>query len=218
MSLVNKLQAILLMEGDFNFFNKWVFGHKAINQLYKMQYVPDNQYSQQESTTEDSKFDNRLTMDMSRQFRQPLAAISADADKCYDPINHIVMSLLLQAIVGKTGTVDAMLTPIQSMKFFQCTGRGDSNTHMGGRLESNLLQGICQGNGYAPACWLVLISTITACYKKAGYRSSIVSPMSGVSIEFMGKIYVDISNLLVFLADKFDCGKLMQVAQKSLDA
>jgi hypothetical protein len=34
-------------------------------------------------------------MDMSRQFRQPLVAISADADKCYDCINHIVMSLLL---------------------------------------------------------------------------------------------------------------------------
>jgi hypothetical protein len=128
------------------------------------------------------------------------------------------MSLLLRAIVGKTGAVDAMLTLIQSMKFFQRTGRGDSNTHMGGRLESSPLQGLCQGNGCAPACWLMLISTIMACYKKAGYGSSIVSPMSGVSIEFMGKIYVDDSNLLVFLADKFDCRKLMQVAQKSLDA
>jgi hypothetical protein len=83
------------MEGDFNFFNKWVFGHKAINQLYEMQYVPDDQYSQRESTAEDSKFDNRLTMDMSRQFCQPLVAISADAVKCYDCINYIVMSLLL---------------------------------------------------------------------------------------------------------------------------
>jgi hypothetical protein len=46
MSLVDKLRAILLMEGDFNFFNKWVFGHKAINQVYKMQYVPDDQNSQ----------------------------------------------------------------------------------------------------------------------------------------------------------------------------
>jgi hypothetical protein len=64
----------------------------------------------------------------------------------------------------------------------------------------------------------MLISTIMACYKKAGYGSSIVSPMSKVSIEFMGKTYVSDSNLLVFLVDKFDCGKLMQVTQKSLDA
>jgi hypothetical protein len=111
-----------------------------------------------------------------------------------------------------------MLTSIQSMKFFQHIGRGDSNTYMGGRSESNPLQGLCQANGCAPACWLMLISTIMVCYKKAGYGSSIVSPMSGVSIEFMGNIYVVDSNLLVFLADEFDCGKLMQLAQKSLDA
>ena len=64
----------------------------------------------------------------------------------------------------------------------------------------------------------MLISTIMACYNKAGHGSSIVSPMSGILIEFMGKIYVDDSNLLVFLANKFDCTKLMQVAQQSLDA
>jgi hypothetical protein len=64
----------------------------------------------------------------------------------------------------------------------------------------------------------MLISTIMVCYKKPGYWSSIVSPMSRVSIEFMGKIYVNNSNLLVFIAEKFDCRKHMQVAQKSLDA
>jgi hypothetical protein len=42
-SLVNKLRAILLLEGNFNFVNKWVFGHKAINCLYNLQYVLDNQ-------------------------------------------------------------------------------------------------------------------------------------------------------------------------------
>jgi hypothetical protein len=64
----------------------------------------------------------------------------------------------------------------------------------------------------------MLISTIMACYKKADYGSSIVSPMSGIIIEFMGEIYVDDSDLLVFLENEFDCRKLMQVVQKSLDA
>ena len=30
-ALVNKLCAILLMEADFNYMNKWIFGHEAIN-------------------------------------------------------------------------------------------------------------------------------------------------------------------------------------------
>jgi hypothetical protein len=41
-ALVNKLRGILLMEGDFNYMNKWVFGHKAIDKLYALGYVPGN--------------------------------------------------------------------------------------------------------------------------------------------------------------------------------
>jgi hypothetical protein len=39
-TLITKLHAILLMEGDFNFMNKWIFGYKAINKLYAFGYVP----------------------------------------------------------------------------------------------------------------------------------------------------------------------------------
>jgi hypothetical protein len=49
-ALVSKLRAILLMEGDFNYMNKWIFGYNAINKLYEMGYIPGDQYSQKEST------------------------------------------------------------------------------------------------------------------------------------------------------------------------
>jgi hypothetical protein len=39
-ALVTKLRAILLMEGNFNYMNKWTFGHEAINKLYALGYVP----------------------------------------------------------------------------------------------------------------------------------------------------------------------------------
>ncbi len=51
-ALVTKLRAILLMEGDFNYMNKWIFGHGAINKLYNLGYVHGNQYSQKESRAE----------------------------------------------------------------------------------------------------------------------------------------------------------------------
>jgi hypothetical protein len=148
-------------------------------------------------------------MDLLRQFRQVLVVISADADKWYNHINHITVSLLLRTIGGGTGTVDAMLVPIQTMKFYQRTNRGDSNTYMGGRTTSNPLQGLCQGNGAAPACWLMKIFTIMACYKKAGFGSLIIAPISEEVIEFMGEIYVDNTNMLVILPDVFDCKTLI---------
>ena len=42
-ALMNKLRAILLIEGDYNYFNKWVFGREATNVLYEMGYIPEDQ-------------------------------------------------------------------------------------------------------------------------------------------------------------------------------
>ncbi len=128
-ALVTKFCAILLMEGDFNYMNKWSFGYKAINKLHAFGYVPGDQYSQKESKAEDARMDNRLTMDISRQLWHHLATMSADNDKCYNRINHIIMLLLLLAIVGCIGNIVAMLHPIQIMKFFKRTAQGDCRAH-----------------------------------------------------------------------------------------
>jgi hypothetical protein len=123
-ALADKLQAILLMEGNFNFFNKCFFGHEVVNKLYKIGYVPEDQYSKKCSTAGDSKLDNRLTMDLSQHMQLPLVATLADTDKCYDRINQIMMSLLFLALTREQGPILAMLQPIQQMKFYQRTGRG----------------------------------------------------------------------------------------------
>ena len=216
-ALVDKLRAILLMEGDFNFYNKWIFGHVAVNKLYEIGYIPEDQYSKRGSTAEDSKLDNRLTMDLSRQLRLPLVAVSADADKCYDRINHIMMSLLLLAISGDSGSIKAMLSCIQQMRFFQRTGRGDSNTFMGDRPSTDPLQGLCQGNGAAPACWLMLSSLMMRVYRQGGHVSTLDSPMSGTPIEFMGEIFVDDTDLLTMLRDVFSVSGILKIAQENLD-
>ncbi len=143
---VNKLQAILLMEANFNYMNKWIFGFDTINKMYALGYVAGDQYSQKECTAEDAKMDKKLTMDILHQLYHPLATMSANVDKCYDRINHIILSLLLLAIVGSMGRVEAILHQIRSMKFYQRTACGDSKTFMGGRGQDNPLQGFCQGN------------------------------------------------------------------------
>ena len=122
-----------------------------MNVVLEHGYIPEEQFSQQESTAEDAKMDGRLTMDISRQKRQPVGSVSADAANCYDRINHIIMSFLLFAITGWSGAISALLAPIQRMKFFQRTGLGDSSTFMGGAGLLMLLQGLCQGNGITPA-------------------------------------------------------------------
>ena len=107
------------------------------------------------------------------------------------------MLLLLMAIVGSVGSIVAMLFPIQTMKFFQRTARGDSTTFMGRRGKDNPLQGLCQGNGATPVCWLMLSSVLMHCYRRQGFGSRILSPMSGAIIDFLGEIYVDDTDLII---------------------
>jgi hypothetical protein len=136
-------------------------------------------------------------MDLSRQMKHPLAMMSADMDKCYDRINHIVMLLLLLAIVGSIDSVVAMLFPIQTMKFFHRTARSDSTTFMGGCGKENPLQGLCQGNGAGPACWLMLSSILMHCHERQGFGLRIISPISSAIIIFWGEIYVDDTDLII---------------------
>jgi hypothetical protein len=58
-------------------------------------------------------------MGISQQLWHLLATMDADADKCYDRINHNIMSFLLLAMVGTMGPIVAMLHPIQAMKSYQ---------------------------------------------------------------------------------------------------
>jgi hypothetical protein len=112
-------------------------------------------------------------------------------------INHIIMLLLLLAIVGCIGNIFAMLHPIQTMKFFQKTAQGDSMTFMGGRGKDNPLQGLCQGNGATPACWLMLSTVLMHCYQRQGFGLRIISPISSAIIDFLGEIYVDDTDLII---------------------
>ncbi len=166
-----------------SFFSIKFFGHESVN--------PDGQYSKKNGTAEDSKLDNRLMMDLSQQFCLPLVAISADADKCYDRINHIIMSLLLLTLTREQGPIWSVLRPIQQMKFYQQTGRGDSSTYMGGRAESNSLQGLCQGNGAALACWIMVSLLMMSVFCREGHLSTLTSSITGQTIKFMGEIYIN---------------------------
>jgi hypothetical protein len=68
---------------------------------------------------------------------------------------------------------------------------------MGGRGKDNPLQGLCQGNGATPACWLMLSSVLMHCYQHQGFGLRIISPMSEAIIDFLGEIYVDDTDLII---------------------
>ena len=55
--LVDKLRALQLYKANFNFYNQFVFGRKAMNTIISNDLVPEELFSQKGSTSEDAKFD-----------------------------------------------------------------------------------------------------------------------------------------------------------------
>ncbi len=104
-------------------------------------------------------------MNILRQLRHPVATISADANKCHACINHIVMLLLLLTIVEPwvhwwqcwTQSYQWRCNNMQQEEFY--------NIYGGQRMCDNPLQGLCQGNGAAWACWLMISSNLVHCYQ-----------------------------------------------------
>ena len=56
LALVTKLQATLLMEADFNFHNKLVFGIYMLTGARCNGLIPPKQYNKQQITAEDDSF------------------------------------------------------------------------------------------------------------------------------------------------------------------
>ena len=154
-ALVNKLRAILLIEGDMNMANRLVFGDRMMALARSLGLIPDEQFAEQQSDGQDGAFFKRLLADISRQLKIPLAIISADAANCYDRVAHAFASLVFQAFGVFITAVMAMLCTIQHMKFFLRTGFGESTGFMTALIGA-IIHGLCQGNTASPAGWSVI--------------------------------------------------------------
>ena len=113
-----------------------------------------------------------------------------DADNCFDRVAHAVASLIFQVFGISKETCGAMLKTIQEMQFFLRTAFGDSKTAAGIRIEIKT-QGLCQGNGAAPAGWAVVSIVILRAHKNQGYGATFRCPISRMPSALAAILYFD---------------------------
>ena len=129
--LVSKLRAMLLMEVDFNATNKIVYGDRLMKNVRKHNLMPEEIFSEKNRMANDGTLCKTLFYDITRQARIPTAIASVNASNCYDRIAHAIASLVFQAFGVPTMAIETMLGAIENMKFFLCTGFGDSKLFAG---------------------------------------------------------------------------------------
>ena len=194
-TLISKLRSILLMEADFNFVNKQIYGVRMLDQVRKYKLMPDEIFSERNRMAEDGTLAKTLFYDISRQSRRPAGLASVDAESCYDRIAHAIASLVFQSFGVPSKSAVAMLKTIQDMKFFLRTAYGDSSDFATSSIEVKS-QGLCQGNGAAPAGWTVISITLLNAHKERGHSAIFRTPVSAKQGKIAAIIYVDDTDLL----------------------
>ena len=159
------------MEADFNHSNKEVFGLRMLENARRHGFMTEEIYSERNKTADDGTLAKVIFLDIVRQSRLSAGLSSVDAAQCYDSVAHAIASLVFQAFGVPEEAVHSMLTTIEEMKYFLRTAYGDSKTFRGSKFEIKF-QGLCQGNGAAPAGWAVISITILNAHKKERTRSS----------------------------------------------
>jgi ribonuclease HI len=192
--LVEKLRSIQLYEADLNWFMKFIFNDGALTALKSANFLPEEHYSQKESTAEDACFDKTLTYDISRQTRTLMAVMSVDAAQCYDRVHHGLMSLIWLALTRNLSVVQTLLTCLGDIKIYTRTGSGDSTTFFGGRSNRPAC-GLGQGSKAAPASWVQLSSIFVKIFKERGFGASMLDPITQSIIHSIGCLFVDDTDL-----------------------
>jgi hypothetical protein len=100
-----------------------------------------------------------------------------------------------------------MLSTIQDMKFFICTSFGDSKVYAGS-TDGKKAQGLCQGNGAAPAGWTITSMAILKAHKRKGHGVHLSCPITKRTIHLAGTLFVDDTDL-----EHFDMTKVKTVIE-----
>jgi hypothetical protein len=194
-TLVTKLCAILLMERDFNATNKIVYGVRMLQNARKHNQMPEEIFSKKKRMADNGMLCKTLFFDIARQARVGAAIASVDASNCYDRIGHAMALLIFQAFGVPITAVQSMLGAIENMKFFLCTGFGDSTSLSGGRVSIKT-QGLCQGNGASPAGWAVISICIIGAHRKKRHGAKFLCPITQLQHHLSAILYINDTDLL----------------------
>ncbi len=194
-TLVTKLRAILLMEGNFNPANNIVYGKQMLDNARKYQLMPEEIFSEINRMANDGTLCKTIFYNITRQARVPVAIASVDASNCYDRIAHAMASMIFQAFGVPTTAIELMLGAIENIKFFLHTGFRDSKTFAGGGVSIKM-QGLCQGNGTLPAGLAVISTCILNAHGKKGHGAKFVCPIMKLKHHLSAIFYVDDTDLL----------------------
>ena len=194
---VKRLRAILLLEADFNALHKINFNNRLMPHLEASSSIPAKIIGGRRSQSATHlALSKKLIADISNINKLPAATICADATNYYDRVAHTYASLCAQYFGLDVCYVLVLFRKIQNMRMHLHTAFSVSSSFY---TSDNLpFQGTVQGNGAAPALWLIISIFLIRYLYQQKVVTAVISPISKMSQFLAALLYVDDTDLYVF--------------------
>ncbi len=170
-----------------------------LHNLRKYRLMPKEVSSERNQLVDDGTLSKILLYDIVRQLWRSTGLASVDANNCYNWVAHPMASMVFQSFGMPKPAIESILTTIQDMKSYLRTGYGDSTGYAGGSNDpsgvTRKTQGMCQGNGAAPAAWTVTSIPMIAAQQRKNHGAHFVAPISSKEGHLIGGLYVDNTDL-----------------------
>jgi hypothetical protein len=90
---------------------------------------------------------------------------------------------------GNIPAIAAAMICLQTMKFFQQTGFGESKTFFGGQFYFPYMMGLGQGNRAAPPSWIQLSAVMVSVFKQLNLGAMVEDTITTKIVHSMGAIF-----------------------------
>lgn len=215
---VDKLRAILLMEADFNFANKLVFGKKMVDNMEGAGVIPPEAMgSRKDMVAIEVLILRRIIFDLSCAQRQSGCLASVDAKTCYDQVTHSITSMIFQALGVELGETMCLRMALACMTFHIRTAHGDSDQTYGGSLRVPF-QGLVQRNGGAPTGWLAVSIFLIYIQRQSGHILDTTSAINLSRILCCALMYVDNTDIPMMAREGETLNEVIQQMQAGVDS
>jgi hypothetical protein len=171
---VHKLQAICLLEADFNWWNKLIFAKRMMQQAGREGAIPQECFAKKHSTCNYAVLSKQFFCDSSRSLHHPAGLGECNFGDCYDWVAHPPTSIALQSWGIPKSAIRVLLTSMATMQYVLKMGFGESVNSYGG-TSSSPNSGLGQGSGASPPAFLALSSLIINAYCRIGHGAWIGS-------------------------------------------
>ncbi len=94
---MDKMQAICLLEADYDWLNKFVFAKQMMDKAFEGGIIPVEQFAKRGSQATEGVLTSGLFCNIAQALHKTVAIESVDLANCYDAVAHPIASIALQS-------------------------------------------------------------------------------------------------------------------------